>query len=104
MARVCSCTGHLTNPGGKCCMDLGSGASTPFGGGYTCNGCGMWVQNGTTHTCNTTWPRPAPYTPPTAPLPITIQPGVSEERVRELIREALDEFRKDELKRARRSG
>lgn len=23
--RVCHCVGHLTNPGGKCCMDLRSG-------------------------------------------------------------------------------
>lgn len=22
MARVCCCTGYLTNPGGRCCMDL----------------------------------------------------------------------------------
>lgn len=75
--------------------------SGSWGWGYRCNGCGQWVPQGTFHSCY----RPsAPYTPPPSYPPITIQPGVSEERVKELIREALDEFRKDEVKRKQRGG
>ena len=76
-----------------------------WGNGYRCNGCGMWVGNGSIHSCGNTYPRPLPAPAVLPPQPvINIQPGVSEERVRELIREALEEFVKDELRRKARNG
>lgn len=71
-----------------------------WGWGYLCNGCGAWVGNGSLHACV----RYMPTLPPPAQPFITIQPGISEERVRELIDEALEKFRKDGVKRARRNG
>lgn len=59
------------------------------GGGYQCAGCGQWIPTGTSHACTPRW-----YTPP-APL-FTVMPGVSEDRVREIIREELTRLAKPE--------
>ena len=32
--RTCACTGYLTNPEGKCCMDVGRSSFVPYPNTY----------------------------------------------------------------------
>ena len=70
----------------------------PISNGYYCS-CGAWVPNGYFHRCPNRYT--PPYSPPPvaptpmAPVPFTIMPGLTEERVREIVRE--------EIERAKRS-
>lgn len=51
MNRSCCCTGYLTNPGGRCCMDMRdngfnveypvAGGQSPMQIGWKCPECGM---------------------------------------------------------------
>lgn len=56
MVRSCCCVGYLTNPGGKCCMDMPRGETVvsdkitisptpqpaPAASGWRCPGCGTY--------------------------------------------------------------
>lgn len=75
MARSCCCTGYLTNPGGACCMDLRESGSTTYQ---------PW-------TIPVPYSPPIPYSPPPppSPPPTYVYVGLTEERVREIIREEI---------------
>lgn len=70
MYRSCCCVGYLTNPGGRCCMDLPRGQTyvtdkivitpnddpstpqpSPMAGSWQCQGCGR-IYNMTVNHCD----------------------------------------------------
>ena len=57
----------------------------PYQLGWRCNNCGSWVPNGQLHSCAVPWG----FRTPPPPAPLTLGPGLSEERVREIVREEL---------------
>lgn len=77
--RVCNCTGYLTNPGGRCCMDGPAGGTPPYPSypGYP----NPWGPPPTTD------PSANPPCPPPMQNPI---PVLTEEQIRRILREELD--------------